>query len=106
LTAHLLASERAMLDKLPNAGQHLNGYAWVCARTGRDLAEGEKLVRQAIEQMPDWSAYIDTLAVILHRKGDLEGAIEQARRCVELDPNDVHFRYQLGTWQREKREKR
>lgn len=98
LTAHVLEREQAILDKLPEASQHLNGYAWMCARTGRNLEPGETCVRRALEQMPDNDAYLDTLAVILHRRGDLAGAVAAMRTCLRLKPHDHHYRWQLATW--------
>ncbi|MDX9981161.1 MAG: hypothetical protein RBU25_14135, partial [Lentisphaeria bacterium] len=98
LTAHVLAREQAILDKLPAASQHLNGYAWMCARTGRNLESGETYVRRALEQMPDNDAYLDTLAVILHRRGDLDGAVAAMRTCLRLKPHDHHYRWQLAKW--------
>ncbi len=98
LTAHVLEREQAILDKLPDASQHLNGYAWMCARTGRNLEQGETCVRRALEQMPDNDAYLDTLAVILHRRGDLDGAVAAMRTCLRLKPNNHLYRRQLAAW--------
>jgi tetratricopeptide (TPR) repeat protein len=105
LTAYVLAREEGMLDKLPNAVQHLNGYAWLCARTGRELAKGEEHIRRALERVPERDAYLDTLSVLQYRRGNLDAAIATARRCLEIDPNDMHHRYQLARWLAEKREK-
>jgi tetratricopeptide (TPR) repeat protein len=104
LVAHALAREQKFLDKLPNAVQHLNGYAWLCARTGRELAKGEEYIRRALERVPDRDAYWDTLAVLLYRQGDLDAAVAMARKCIEIDPNDMHHRFQLARWLAEKRE--
>lgn len=98
LTAHLLEREQALLDKLPDAVQHLNGYAWMCARTGRNLERGESYVRRALERVPENDAYLDTLAVILHRRGDLEGAIAAMRTCLRLKPHHHLYRRQLAAW--------
>jgi tetratricopeptide (TPR) repeat protein len=105
LAAYVLAREEKMLDKLPNAVQHLNGYAWLCARTGRELAKGEEHIRRALQRVPERDAYLDTLAVLQYKQGKFDAAVATARKCLEINPNDMHHRYQLGRWLMEKREK-
>jgi Flp pilus assembly protein TadD len=48
--------------------------------------------------MPENDAYLDTLAVVLHRRGDLDGAVAAMRTCLRLKPHDHHYRWQLAKW--------
>ena len=104
LVAHVLKREQEFLDKLPNAVQHLNAIAWLCARTGRELNRGVNCILKAIEREPNRAEFIDTLAVLLHRKGDRAGAIEATRRCLRIDFADNEYLHQLGRWLSEQKQ--
>ena len=70
--------------------------------TGRELARGEDLRAKSHQENPGTEdAYLDTLAVIQHRQGDREGAIETGKRCLRVNPYDSHHLFQLGRWLRE-----
>ncbi len=102
LCEYALAREQRILDKLPDAVKHLNGYAWLCARTGRNLAKGEDYARRAIAKVPEQDEIVDTLAVLRYRQGDLDGAIAAGLASLRLEPWSVHYRLQLGLWEAEK----
>lgn len=102
LCEYALAREQRLLDKLPDAVHHLNGYAWLCARTGRNLATGEAYARRAIAKAPEPDAIIDTLAVLCYRQGRLDEAIDAGRTCLRLEPWSTHYRLQLARWEAEK----
>lgn len=53
----------------------LNSAAFLEMKNGGDLVTAEKLVRQAIAQDPDNANYIDTLACVFLKSGDLEKAV-------------------------------
>lgn len=103
LCGYALAREQRVLDKLPDAVHHLNGYAWLCARTGRKLKEGEAYARRAVARAPEQDAILDTLAVLQYRLGDLDGAIAAGRTCLRMKPGDHHYQQQLARWQAETR---
>ena len=105
LVAHALSRQRKLLGELPNSPRRLNRLAWLCARTGRELAEGEACARKATMMEPDEPAFHDTLALLLYRKGEAKEALELAKRCVRMAPSDPHYLYQLGRWLEEQRKK-
>ena len=105
LVAHALSRQRKILDGSPNSAHCLNSLAWLCARTRRGMAEGEAYARRAVEIAPEQDAFIDTLAVLLYRQGDVAGGIELARKCVRMRPSYPHYLHQLGRWQEEQRKK-
>ena len=105
LASHALSHYRKILDRWPRAAECLNNFAWLCALTGRELAEGEACVRKAIERVPGDGDYHDTLAVLLHRKGDMAGALKAARTCVRLQPADFSHRRRVRDWLQEQKQK-
>jgi len=105
LVAHALSRQRDILERLPNSADRLGSFARLCARTGRELAEGEACARKAITVIP-WAVYRHaTLALVLYRKGDVEEALELARECVRRVPGHRPFVYQLGRWLQEQKQK-
>jgi Flp pilus assembly protein TadD len=52
------------------------------------VAEAVALYRRALESDPRLPIAWNGLAMALARQGDLDGAIEAARRLVELEPED------------------
>jgi len=103
LCDYALAREQRVLDKLPDAVHHLNGYAWLCARTGRKLKEGEAYARRAVAKAPKRDEILDTLAVLQYRLGDLDGAIAAGRTCLRMKTGDHHYRQQLAKWETERK---
>lgn len=76
--------ENAVLLNPDNAMAY-NNHAYFLTIDGGDLTKAEALVRQALKgRDADNPTYLDTLAWILHLKGDGEGAEETQRRAVEL----------------------
>lgn len=60
-----------------------NNYAYYLAIGGGDLDKAEELSRQTVEDQPDNSTYLDTLAWILYLKGEYAEALELQEKAME-----------------------
>ena len=67
---------RRMVESNPGSSDAYNGLAWFLALADGDLDEAETLSRKSLAINPGASAYLDTLAEILHRKGNHADAVE------------------------------
>jgi tetratricopeptide (TPR) repeat protein len=86
---------RSICRDFPDSATHHNNLAWMAARCDRQLEEALKHALQATRLAGDNPAYLDTLAEVHFRLGDVSEAIRCAERCVELDPEKRHFQQQL-----------
>ena len=71
------------------------------ARCGRRLKEALKYSQKAVELEPGNAGYIDTLGEVFFRLGQREKAIEYAKKCLEVSPDNEHFQKQLKRFQEE-----
>jgi type IV pilus assembly protein PilF len=99
----LYASASEQLGDLPSAEQAYrkamaidpsvsvvkNNLAYVILLRGGDLSEARTLASDAIKQSPDIAGFHDTLARILVKTGDTEGAIDQFESARKLQPNNL-----------------
>ena len=84
-----------VLKDFPGSAMHHNNFAWLCAKSQRNLEEGLSHSLKATELRPHEDTYWDTLAEVYYQMGDLKKALELARRCVEMDPLYPHYQKQL-----------
>ncbi len=99
LFGQVLAVNRRVCDDFPRAAGYHNNVAWLAARCNRQLDRALKHAAAAVALVPENAAYVDTLAEVHFRRGDRQKAIEFSKRCIELDPNEEHFRRQLERFQ-------
>ncbi len=90
-----MVTHRKVLEEFPDSATYLNNAAWVCARAQRELDEGLKLAKQAVELMPEEAAYHDTLAEVHFQRGDREAAVAAAQKCLEIAPANKMFAARL-----------
>lgn len=88
----------------PNSAFHHNNLAWVAAKCNRRLDDALAHVQRAVEIAPDSAQYIDTLAEVHFRRGNIDRAIENAKRCIELDPDTDFYKQQLERFEKAKSE--
>jgi len=84
-----------LLAKYPESALHHNNYAWLCACAERRKDHMLRHAEIAVEQRPDSSSYLDTLATVYFLIGENEKAIELCRRCIAIYPSKQHYRDQL-----------
>jgi tetratricopeptide (TPR) repeat protein len=61
----------------------LNNYAYYLSLRGEKLEKAEEMSRQAVEQSPDVSAYLDTYAWIMYKKGRYEEALVWIEKAMD-----------------------
>ena len=84
------------LETAPNDPSLLNGVAWFCARTGRNLEQAYQFAHQAIDTAPGNSALMDTFAEAAFRTNHVQQAIEAERRGLDLQRGDLFMTKQLA----------
>jgi tetratricopeptide (TPR) repeat protein len=79
----------------PNDSTSLNNLAWMYSQCNRKLSEGKALAQRAVALSPSSPVFLDTLAELQYRSGQVQVAIESMRTCVRLDPRKKHYRENL-----------
>lgn len=64
--------------------------------TGRDVKRGLQLIRQVIQDWPDYAEARYLLGKALFQQGETAGGIDNLESAVKLDPEKPEFHYQLG----------
>jgi len=80
----------------PRSAELHNDLAWLAVRCHRDLDEALAHARRAVELAAEHPEFIDTLAEAQFQNGNRSEAIENARRCVRLDPRREYYKKQLA----------
>jgi predicted Zn-dependent protease len=89
------AFQAGLCKDFPNSSWCHNSLAWLCACCKRDLARAQESAEKAVKLAPEHAGYRDTLAEVLFQRGQKEQALEQMKKCVELEPQRVYFKKQL-----------
>lgn len=92
-------AERDLLRAIelnPDHAHLLNylGYSWI--DRGKNLEEGEELIREAVAMLPDDGYIVDSLGWIYYLTGRMERAVEVLERAVALLPADPVINDHLG----------
>jgi tetratricopeptide (TPR) repeat protein len=85
-----------LLKRNPDAPDYLNFYGYLLAEDGRELERAREMIDRALEADPDNGAYIDSLGWVLYQQGDLEGALDQLIRAVNVLGDDPVVLEHLG----------
>ncbi len=93
---------RQQLERWPNDATALNNLAWMYSQCDLKLDQARELSRRAIELAPSSAIFLDTLAEIEFRSGDLDAAQQTMRECVRLDPRERHYRDNLVRFRKAK----
>jgi tetratricopeptide (TPR) repeat protein len=103
LYADVMGRLDTILAKHPGSANHHNSAAWLAVNCGRDADKALAHARRAVELQPDRAAYLDTLAEVLFRRGEIDEAMRMITRCAELDPRSPRHREQLDRFEAAKR---
>lgn len=71
-----------------------NNTAWLAALCNRHLEKAQSLASKVAVSNPD-PTYLDTLAEIEYRLGNVARAIELSEQCLKIEPKDKQHREQL-----------
>ncbi|MEQ1824630.1 MAG: hypothetical protein ABL921_01745 [Pirellula sp.] len=71
-----------------------NNTAWLAACCGRELETAKQLASRVVASDPI-PTYLDTLAEIEYRLGNIERSIELSEKCRQSEPKEKHHRQQL-----------
>ncbi len=82
------------LDEFPDDSLIGNNTAWMAALCNRHLEKARGLASKVTVSNPD-PTYLDTLAEIEYRLGNVARAIELSERCLQIEPKDKQHREQL-----------
>ncbi|AEA43625.1 tetratricopeptide repeat protein [Fluviicola taffensis] len=73
-----------------------NNYAMRLALSNTDLIKAEKLIDEVLMSSPKVASFIDTKGIILFKKGNFKGALEQFVIADELDKENKNYTEHLG----------
>jgi len=87
---------RKAVELGPDLPDTLTALAWIQLYSDFDWSAGERAIERALAVAPD-----DTTAMRLHAslqlvRGDIAGAVETYRRCIDLDPLNADARNAFG----------
>ena len=82
------------LDEFPNDSLIGNNTAWLAASCNRHLEKAKSIASQVVVSHPD-ATYLDTLAEIEYRLGNVESATALSTRCLQMEPKNKQHRKQL-----------
>lgn len=87
--------QKSNLDAKPDEPVHSNDLAWLLARSGRQLQQALILAQRAVEAEPDNPAFLDTLAEVHFRLGQIDQAIALEEKALKILPNDPFMTEQI-----------
>ena len=85
-----------LLKRQPDSPDYLNFYGYLLAEDGRELERARGMIERALEADPDNGAYVDSLGWVYYRQGDLEAALDQLIRAVNIVGDDPVVLEHLG----------
>ena len=86
---------RALTDSRQNP-YVLNYLGYTLADRNEELEEARRLISEAVEQMPDNGAFVDSLGWVLYRLGEFDEAVTQMELAIKLEPQDPVVMDHLG----------
>jgi len=84
------------LELEPGNAMALNYLGYMYADLGIKLDRAEKMIEQALEMSPDNSAYLDSFAWVLYKKGRFEAALEYQKKALKFDSEDPLMLEHMG----------
>ncbi|HET9599063.1 MAG TPA: tetratricopeptide repeat protein [Anaeromyxobacteraceae bacterium] len=91
-----LSQMRALLEVKPDHADALNFVAYTLAERGESLAEAQAMAEKALHLEPDNAAFLDTLGLVLLRRGHAGRALPPLERAAGLLAGDATVLEHLG----------
>lgn len=85
---------RRIVELRPDHVLALNNLAWLAGEQGKP--EAVALAERAVQAAPNQPAILDTLALLLSKKGEHARALELQKRVVALQPDAPLFKFNLA----------
>ena len=76
------------LNYEPESPALKNFLGYLYADLNRNLDEAYTLISEALKAEPDNYAYIDSMAWVYYRKGDIKKAHEWMQKAIAVNPDD------------------
>ncbi len=92
-----------LLQAHPTVAPVLNRLAWLYYAKGINTEEAIKLSEKAVAINPKSDKYLDTLADLLYKIGDKEGAIDTIKKAIEINPSSSYYAGKLAKYQAEQK---
>jgi tetratricopeptide (TPR) repeat protein len=84
------------IDADPNFAVALANTAWVYAQENRNLDVALGMAQKAQSLMPEVPSITDTLAWVMYKRGNYDGAVPLFEECVQRSKDSAKFRFHLG----------
>ncbi len=75
-------------QRCPNSAYQHNQSAWLAAECNRELDVALQHATRAVALDPKKSAYLDTLAEVHFRRGQIDQAIAEMKQCLQMQPRN------------------
>lgn len=85
----------AVIRDYPGCAWANNQLAWLAGCCRRDLEQGLKHARKAVELSPKTAGYYDTLAEVLFQMGKKDEAIAAEKQALKISPKREYYQKQL-----------
>ncbi len=72
-----------------------NELAFILAENDKDLAQAEKLIKQALQKEPDKPEFVDTYGYILYKQKKYKEAVEQFNKALKKLPSNKEIKQHL-----------
>ena len=73
----------------------MNRLAWLYAKKGVNTDKGLELSKKTIEARPGKAEYLDTISELYYVRGEIDKAVENVKKAIELTPDDNYYKQQL-----------
>lgn len=89
-----------LLERLPDDATVNNDLGYLYAEQGKNLEKAEMMIRKAIQEDPESSAYLDSLGWVLFKRGKVKEAVAPLEKAVkqltEINSGDATIFEHLG----------
>jgi tetratricopeptide (TPR) repeat protein len=88
LFGHAWEVQQKLCQQYPDSAYQHNQTAWLAAECNRELEPALEHAMRAVALEPKRSAYLDTLAEVHFRRGQIDLAISEMKQCLQMQPRN------------------